>query len=36
MDLDGKELNHFKVAFFNVIEKALANAILDLNASICS
>ena len=44
MDFDGKELNHFKAAFFNVIGKTLhlmgfeapANAILDLKASICS
>ena len=43
MDLYGRELNHFKVAFFNAIgnaqhltgSKAPTNAILDLKASIC-
>ena len=41
MDLGGRELNHFKTAFFNMIGNAwhltgsndLAKAILDLNAS---
>ena len=44
MDLGGKELNHLRTAFFNVIwtaqhliwSKALANVILDLKASMCS
>ena len=44
MDLDGRELNHFKAVFFKVIGnaqhlmgfKAPANVILDLKASICS
>ena len=44
MDLDSKELNHFKPAFLNVMGKALhltgseapANAILDLKVFMCS
>ena len=44
MDIDGRELYHFKATFFRVIgnarhlmgSEAPANAILDLKASICS
>ena len=44
MDLGGRELNHFKATFFNMIRNArhltgsdaAAKAILDLKASQCS